>query len=72
MPWNQQPVQLPHELEIGKSCTFLFPLRPLAVGLIEKGFRGQVKLKPVVSAQNGRTDEGKEIVADTDDWAKAS
>lgn len=72
VPFSPQQIQLPYELTAGKSCTMHLPVRDIANGLLEHGYRGKVKLVPRFSDQTGKVHQGRSIDADTESWRKGA
>jgi len=51
---NNSSAQFPHQLEVGKSMTVWFELRPLVAQLRAKGHKGTIKVRAKFSDQTSR------------------
>lgn len=68
LPFGEQHVRLPHELQPGKSCTMYMPVASAVEALVGQGYKSKVKLVPQFAAQSGVTFRGKALRFNVAAW----
>ena len=66
---NNATERFPHELDVGKSMTMWFELKPLASQLHARGLGGKIKIRAKFTDQTSREFISKPVELDVSQWA---